>query len=91
MVRRTVLGVLVAAVAALSLPALACAQEAEVRMPLDQLRKRLAKGGTVVVDVRSEAAWSEGHIPGAVSIPIAQFPSRIGELRKASTVVAYCA
>lgn len=47
--------------------------------------------GLVVVDTRSEAAWAQGRIPGAVHIPTA----RISELAPAliapgSTVVTYC-
>ncbi|WP_037609268.1 rhodanese-like domain-containing protein [Streptacidiphilus rugosus] len=53
----------------------------------------LASGvtGVVVVDSRSDAAWAQGHIPGAIHIPTA----RIAELAPtlidpATTVVTYC-
>ncbi|SEM73957.1 rhodanese-like domain-containing protein [Streptacidiphilus jiangxiensis] len=53
----------------------------------------LAAGITdvVVVDSRSDAAWAQGHIPGAVHIPTA----RIAELAptlvdRSKTVVTYC-
>ncbi|MFD8781677.1 rhodanese-like domain-containing protein [Kitasatospora sp. NPDC059599] len=53
----------------------------------------LASGvsGVVVVDTRSEVAWDQGRIPGAVHIPTA----RIAELAPrlidpALTVVTYC-
>ena len=91
MARRTVPGTLLAAIAALTLPVLACAQETDVRMPLEQLKKRMAAGGVVVVDVRGESAYAGGHIPGALSIPLEQIEARVGELRKANAVVAYCA
>ncbi|MFF1901852.1 rhodanese-like domain-containing protein [Kitasatospora sp. NPDC058218] len=47
--------------------------------------------GVVVVDSRSEAAWAQGRIPGAVHIPTA----RIAELAPllidpSATVVTYC-
>ncbi|MFF3209091.1 rhodanese-like domain-containing protein [Streptomyces sp. NPDC002886] len=47
--------------------------------------------GLVVVDSRSEAAWDQGHIPGALHLPTA----RIAELAPslidpALTVVTYC-
>ncbi|MFC1443294.1 rhodanese-like domain-containing protein [Streptacidiphilus sp. N1-10] len=47
--------------------------------------------GIVVVDTRSDAAWAQGRIPGAVHIPTA----RIAELAPAlvapgATVVTYC-
>ncbi|WP_042374897.1 rhodanese-like domain-containing protein [Streptacidiphilus neutrinimicus] len=48
-------------------------------------------GSVVVVDSRSDAAWAQGHIPGALHIPTA----RIAELApslvdRATTVVTYC-
>jgi hypothetical protein len=91
MARRTVPGTLLMAIFTLTLPLLACAQEAELRMPLDQLKKRVAAGGVVVLDVRSASAFADGHIPGALSIPLDQIEARLGELRKANAVVAYCA
>lgn len=47
--------------------------------------------GVVVVDSRSDAAWAQGHIPGALHVPTA----RIAELAPALvdpavTVVTYC-
>jgi rhodanese-related sulfurtransferase len=43
----------------------------------------------VLLDVRSDAAWAQGHIPGAVHLPHARIP--LDEtLRLADPVVAYC-
>jgi rhodanese-related sulfurtransferase len=47
----------------------------------------LDQGGFVLLDVRSDAAWAQGHIPGAVHLPRAQvelFADR------GKPVVAYC-
>ncbi len=44
----------------------------------------------VLVDVRSEEGFRQGHIPGALSIPFEQLPARLRELPKAKTVIAYC-
>src|SRR5439155_15892833 len=37
------------------------------QMPLDELRERLSSGDKsfVVLDVREDSEWKEGHIPGA--------------------------
>lgn len=93
MARRTRPVTLLGALITLTLPALACAQESEasLRMTVEQLKKRLAAGGVVVVDVRGEAAYADGHIPGALSVPLNQVEARAGELRKANAVVTYCA
>lgn len=47
----------------------------------------LAKGGFVLLDVRDDAAWAQGHIPGAVHLP----RRRIAELDDpGKPVVVYC-
>jgi rhodanese-related sulfurtransferase len=57
----------------------------------DELARRLrAREGVVVVDVRPAAEFAAGHLPGAVSIPLAELPRRIRELPKDREVVAYC-
>jgi rhodanese-related sulfurtransferase/predicted transcriptional regulator len=56
----------------------------------DDLRTRLRDGDVVVVDVRPEAEFAAGHIRGAVSIPIADLKSRLGDIPDGAEVVAYC-
>ena len=47
--------------------------------------------GFVLVDSRSEQAWTAGHILGAVHLPTRQIAFRAAELRPAGTaVVTYC-
>jgi hydroxyacylglutathione hydrolase len=40
-----------------------------------------AAGDRVVLDVRNRSEWNEGHIPGAVHIPLAELVARVHELR----------
>jgi rhodanese-related sulfurtransferase len=56
----------------------------------DDLRARLRDGDVVVLDVRPEAEYAAGHIRGAVSIPIADLMSRLGDIPDGAEVVAYC-
>jgi rhodanese-related sulfurtransferase len=45
----------------------------------------------VLVDSRSDEAWAQGHIPGAVHLPTARIPERATELLDPSVpVVTYC-
>ncbi len=55
-------------------------------------RDRIESGEPVVVDVREQDEWDEGHIPGAVHIPRGQLESRIERLAPdtARPVVVYC-
>jgi rhodanese-related sulfurtransferase len=47
--------------------------------------------GFVLVDSRSERAWQEGFIPGAVHLPTALIPRRAAQLLdRAAPVVTYC-
>jgi hydroxyacylglutathione hydrolase len=43
-----------------------------------------------IVDVRSPEEWSRGHLPGALHIPLAALPDRIGELDASSPIVLHC-
>jgi rhodanese-related sulfurtransferase len=55
-----------------------------------ELAARLAEPDTVVVDVRSAEAYAEGHVPGAVSVPLKELRDRLGELPGDTEIIAYC-
>jgi rhodanese-related sulfurtransferase len=57
---------------------------------LTELRRRLRTGDVTVIDVRPEEEYQAGHIPGALSIPVAQLKRRLAEVPKNKEVVAYC-
>ena len=44
----------------------------------------------VLIDVRSEAEYSAGHIPGAVHIPFDEVAERIDEVDTSQGVALYC-
>jgi len=44
----------------------------------------------VVIDVRNDAEWSEGHIPSAIHIPLGHLAERIDEIPKDKPVVMQC-
>ena len=65
--------------------------ETTVINPVDL--KRMIDGKSqdfVIVDVRDEGEYKEGHIPGAISIPVDVFASRSGVLPKEKKVIVYC-
>ena len=52
---------------------------------------RLVAAGARLIDVRSPAEFQEGHLPGAVNIPVATLPDRLNEVGpKEGTAVLYC-
>jgi rhodanese-related sulfurtransferase len=55
-----------------------------------ELRERLADSGTLVVDVRPAEEYAAGHVPGAISVPIATLRERLADLPRDVEIVAYC-
>jgi rhodanese-related sulfurtransferase len=56
----------------------------------DELLRRLHEGRVLVLDVRPEAEYAAGHIPGAVNVPHDQLAARLSELPERADIVAYC-
>jgi rhodanese-related sulfurtransferase len=56
----------------------------------DELARRLDGGQVLVLDVRPEAEYAAGHIPGAVNVPYDQLAARLAELPERADIVAYC-
>jgi rhodanese-related sulfurtransferase/predicted transcriptional regulator len=56
----------------------------------EELRERLARGETILIDVRPEEEYEAGHIEGARSIPIEELDQRLAELPVDREIVAYC-
>jgi rhodanese-related sulfurtransferase len=56
----------------------------------DELFRRLRDEQVLVLDVRPEAEYAAGHIPGAVSMPYDQLAARLAELPDGTDIVAYC-
>jgi rhodanese-related sulfurtransferase len=56
----------------------------------DELLERMVRQEVVVIDVRPVEEYRSGHIPGAVSMPLAEMPDRISELSGGGEIVACC-
>lgn len=56
----------------------------------DELLRRLADECVVVLDVRPEVEYRQGHIPGAWSAPLEQLERLLAELPRDCEIVAYC-
>jgi len=56
----------------------------------EALIARVRKGGVTVLDVRPKEEYEAGHLPGALSIPLAELKRRVGELPRRREIVAYC-
>ncbi len=48
------------------------------------------KKGMMLLDVRSDREYAEGHIPGAVHVPLPEIGDRVKKLKKDKDLVVYC-
>jgi phage shock protein E len=92
MKRRTVLSLLVLSAI---VPAAAFSPQdplaAVPRMTVVELKKGLDAGQVLVVDVRDAQSFADGHIPGAVLIPVEQIAGKVAELKASrKVIVTYC-
>ncbi len=51
----------------------------------------LTVDGTVLIDIREPSDYAEGHIPGAVNIPIRTIPDNLDKIPTDRPVFVYCA
>jgi len=57
----------------------------------DDLKGRLENGDSPqIVDIRDPEEYAEGHIPGAINVPMSELPSRVGEIDWDDDVVVAC-
>jgi rhodanese-related sulfurtransferase len=61
------------------------------QMSVEALYAQLISGASVqVVDVRDDWEWAQGHVAGAVHIPLAELPRRLGEIDPTRPVAFIC-
>ena len=56
----------------------------------EELLRRIEAGAVVVIDARPRVEYRQGHIAGALSIPVAELAQRLEELPADREIVAYC-
>jgi rhodanese-related sulfurtransferase/DNA-binding transcriptional ArsR family regulator len=56
----------------------------------DELLLRAQAGDVLVLDVRPALEYHTAHIPGAISVPLADLPDRLAILPPSTEIVAYC-
>jgi len=85
---------LVAFVLALGAPAFGqITDEASVpRISLADFKKAVDAGQVLILDVRDAGSYADGHIPGAILVPLADIAKKAPELKASKKrIVTYCA
>lgn len=60
------------------------------RVTTIELNDLMKKNEVFIVDVRNEASFNAGHIPGAKLIPAGEILNHVNELPKNKLIVTYC-
>lgn len=50
----------------------------------------IASGQLVLLDVREINEYAQGHVPGAINIPMALLPLRVSELNRSKNIAVIC-
>jgi rhodanese-related sulfurtransferase/DNA-binding transcriptional ArsR family regulator len=59
-------------------------------VPAGELLERVRHGLVTVIDVRPPEEYAQGHIEGALNIPLDRLEQQLRQLRRDRDVVAYC-
>jgi rhodanese-related sulfurtransferase len=62
----------------------------ESPLPRDEVEQLVQRGEVFLIDTRPHVEYGNGHLPGAVSIPVDELPERFDELPRDRRIVAYC-
>jgi|SRR5215213_8358166 len=60
------------------------------RITIEELEALMKNGQAVVVDVRNQASYDMGHIPGSRLIPAGDILNHVNELPRDKMIVTYC-
>lgn len=53
--------------------------------------KKLVEGGAQIIDVRTPAEFSAGHIPNSINMPLTHLTKKIARLAKDQQIILCCA
>lgn len=67
-------------------------EDAVPRLSVEQAKAAVDSGAAVIVDVRSQQAYEESRIAGAIFIPLDDFETNIAslDLSKEQWIITYC-
>ena len=60
------------------------------RISVEELHKLYEKGDVLIIDTRSEIAFKESRIKGAILVPVSDVAAKADELPRNKMIVTYC-
>ena len=60
------------------------------RIGIEESKVAFNNSEAIFLDVRSESSYAASHIPGALSIPLAELQTRMEELDPNQWIITYC-
>jgi 3-mercaptopyruvate sulfurtransferase SseA len=60
------------------------------RITIPELKELIKQKEVFIVDVRNQASFDAGHLPGAKLIPFGEILNHLGDLPKDKLIVTYC-
>ena len=61
------------------------------RISVADLKKAVEAGQVLIIDVRDASSYAEGHLPGAINVPLEALQQNLATLKAAKRpIVAYC-
>ena len=60
------------------------------RVSLEEAKQAFDEGTAVFLDVRGDDVYAMEHVTGALSIPLGELESRLGELDPGQWIIPYC-
>jgi len=63
---------------------------AGIQLSREEMEALLDTDRVIIVDVRPRPEYDNGHLPGAISIPVGELLDRLDELPRGRRIVTYC-